>query len=146
MAQTSQKSPVRHKPKREVKEATHAATTADYEKLANAVVKAILLRKKDVYIRLPYFVTLADDWPRGILVHKDEMCNTYKVKTFKAADWLHKYNYLPADAHGIVLSMRDLTYREARLNKIFVDGGKESAYNDASGVEQIEKESTNDGE
>lgn len=137
---------IRHKPTKQAKEATHEAQTSDYQKLAEAVVKAIILKQRDVVFRTPYFVVFADDVPKGILIRKTAEHNYYRAKAFKLADWLHAKGFLPADAKGIVLSTRDLVYREARLNKILIDNSRADAYNERSVVdeaEQIEKESNN---
>jgi hypothetical protein len=98
----------RHKPTREQRAATHPATDADYTILAQHVVSAVIAKCRDIVIRFPYFVALPDDWPRGILVKRDESYNYYRVKVFKAADWMFKHGYLQQDAKGLVKSMRSV--------------------------------------
>jgi hypothetical protein len=109
----------RWKPRREVVDATHEASTPDYEKLAQAVLVAIINRQKDVILRFPYFVVFDDEtYPKGIIVKKDEKYNYYKAKAFKLADWLYSKGFLPADAKGIMKSMRELAYLEGRIDKM----------------------------
>jgi hypothetical protein len=96
----------RHKPSNEARAATHEATPEDYAKLAQHVVSAIVDKRKDVILKLPYFVVLAEDFPKGVLVKRDEKYNWYRAKTFKVANWLHKHNHLSQDSKAIVKSMR----------------------------------------
>ena len=96
----------RHKPSNAAREATHAATSDDYAKLAQHVVSAIIDKRRDVVIKMPYFVVLAEDFPKGILIKKDEKYNWYRAKTFKIANWLNKHGHLSQDSKAIVKSMR----------------------------------------
>lgn len=136
----------RHKPSREAKAATHKASDEDYAKLSKAVVEAIVLKRKDVYIRFPYFVELDPTFPKGILYRRDEKFNWYRAKAFRLADWLYERNLLSQDAKGIVKSTRSvvnmlgevdrlltkpLTEHEdlLREDKIFVDSEDSPVYN-----------------
>ena len=135
---------VRKKPTKELRESTHSASEADYQALARAVVERITLRKKDIFLKFIYFAEFADDWPKGVLVKKDGLYNTYKCKTYKVADWLHSKGFLPTDAKGIMLAQRDWGYREARLTRMLtdeigVDNTDKNLYNDGS-VEDKEEE------
>lgn len=130
----------RHKPSKQLRDITHAASDIDYERLAQAVVEHIIFRKKDIYLRFPYFATFADDWPKGILHKKDGIHDIYKCKTYKVADWLHEKGFLPENAKNLMKAMRDWGYREARLTRllsgeIVVDKNVGSAYNDGSDLE-----------
>lgn len=127
----------RHKPTKELRASTHEASNVDYELLAQAVVEHIIFRKKDIYIRFPYFATFAEDWPKGVLIRKDGIYDYFKCKTYKIADWLHSKGFLPEDAKGIMKSQRDWGYREARLERmltgeIMLDNNLSIVYNDVS--------------
>lgn len=134
----------RVKPTKALRDATHAAQEVDYSRLAQAVVEHIIHRKKDIYLRFPYFATFAEGWPRGILYKKDGIHDIFKCKTYKIADFLYQRGFLPYDAKGIMKGMRDWGYREARLTRmltgeISVDCEHKNVYNDGSVVED-EKE------
>lgn len=129
------KKPKRVKPTNAAKQATHSAQAEDYRKLGEAVVRAIILKQRDVVFRTPYFVRFSEDFPKGVLEHKTAEHNYYRAKAFRLADWLYRHNYLPADAKGIVLSTRDLVFREAKLNKLLVDAEQSQAYNNCSELE-----------
>lgn len=126
---------MRHKPSKELLATTHEADEETYQKLAQACLRACILREKDIWYRLPYFAKLAEDFPRGIIVAKDGLNDTYKAKTIKMCDWLHSRGFLPEDHRGIMLSMRELAYREAAVNsmiknvKIELDEQEENLYN-----------------
>lgn len=134
----------RHKPRKEVKEATHEAQPSDYQKLGQAVVEAIIRRERDLYVRLPYFAKMEEEWPRGVLVKKDGQHNIFKVKCFKLADFLHSKGILPYDAKGIMLSIRQMSYLEGKIDKL-LDSNSAVWDNSVSvdGAEQIDKENTN---
>lgn len=122
----------RHKPTTEQRNATHPAQEADYERLASAVVRAIILKERDVILKLVYFVDFGKDFPKGVLIHKDDKHNWYRAKAFRLADWLHSIGRLPTNAKGVVLATRQMVYLEAKINKILIDSGKENCHNDVS--------------
>lgn len=109
----------RWKPRREVVEATHEASAPDYEKLAQAVLVAIINRQRDIVLRYPYFVTFDDEtYPKGIIVKKDKQYDYYKAKVWKLANWLFDKGWLPADYKNIMKSLRELAYLEGRIDKM----------------------------
>lgn len=125
----------RWKPSNAQREATHEATAGDYAKLAQAVVEAIILKQRDVILKLPYFVVMDKTFPKGVLVSKDEQFNYYRAKAFKLADWLYERNYLPDDAKGIVRSRRDVMFLEGEVRKLLTEP-IESLYNVDLDVEE----------
>lgn len=127
----------RHKPSNEARAATHAASELDYQKLGQAVVEAIIRRERDLYVRLPYFAKMEDGWPRGVLVKKDGQHNIFKVKCFKLADFLYEKGILPYNAKGIMLSIRQMSYLEGKIDKMLAEP-QEMLYNERS--VEIEKE------
>jgi hypothetical protein len=108
----------RWKPRKDVVDATHQASDEDYAKLAQAVLVAIIERKRDVVLRFPYFVEFDESFPKGIIVKKDSQHNYYKAKVWKLANWLFEKGHLPQDHKNIMKSMRELAYLEGRINKI----------------------------
>lgn len=115
----------RHKPSNEARAATHTATDEDYAKLAQHVVTAIVNKCRDIIVRFPYFAELPDDWPRGILIHRDDHFNYYKVKVSKAANWLHAHGYLAEDAKGLVKSMRTVSNLVGEIDRMFANPQQE---------------------
>lgn len=111
----------RHKPSNEQRQATHPAIEEDYQKLAAHVVSAIANKCRDVVIKVPYFIVFADDWPKGILIKRDAHFNWYRVKAFKAADWLHAHGYLAADAKGTVKSMRTVNNLWGEIDRLLMN-------------------------
>jgi len=131
----------RRKPSKQLLATTHEADEETYQKLAQACLRACMLREKDIWYRLPYFCKLAEDFPKGIIVAKDGLCDVYKAKTVKLCDWLHSKGFLPEGHRGIMLSMRELAYREAAVTKLLknvVDSEDKNLYN--SNLEMKEEE------
>lgn len=129
----------RFKPSKALREQTHEASEIDYAKLAAAVVHAIVLKQKDLVIRLPYFAKLADDWPRGLLIRKDSTHNFFKVKVFKLADWLHSKGHLAQDAKGVVKSMRAVSNLTGEIERM-LSQPEDLVYNNRIGVKNITEE------
>lgn len=131
----------RHKPSKQLRDATHTAQEMDYAKLAQAVVHAVIHRRKNLMLKLPYFVVIDESFPRGIIAKKEGIYDFYKSKVAKLADWLHERGHLPADYKNLMLSMRDWGYREARLTRmltgeIVLDNNFEKCDNVESVVEE----------
>jgi hypothetical protein len=133
---------MRKKPTNEARAATHPAIEEDYQKLAAHVVSAIANKCRDVVIKVPYFIVFADDWPKGILIKRDASFNWYRVKAFKAADWLHRHGYLAADAKGTVKSMRTVNNLWGEIDRLLtnpenlVDTDVTFGYNDVFEIEE----------
>lgn len=135
---------MRHKPSKSLRDSTHAASAADLEILAKAVLVAIINRQKNLILKYPYFATFEESYPKGIIVKKDGVFDFYKVKVAKLADWLCSKGALPDDYKGIMKSQRDWGYREARLTRmlsgeIVVDKNVEKCDNDGSDLERGEE-------
>lgn len=132
---------MRTKPSKALLATTHEASEPDYSKLAAAVIRACIARDKNVIVALPYFCKVDPTFPIGVLIHKDGLKDYFKIKTVKLANWLHERGHLPADHKNLMLQLRQMAYMEARVNsllkmdKISVDSGNESVYNDVSVVE-----------
>jgi hypothetical protein len=109
---------MRHKPTREQKAATHAAQAEDYQRLAQAVVEAIVQKRRDIIFKIAYFAELDPELPKGILIHKDEHYNWYRAKAYKMADFLHARGFLPNDAKGIVKSMRTVSNMLGEIDRL----------------------------
>lgn len=131
----------RHKPTKAAREATHPASDEDYAKLVEAVTRVIILKERDVILKLVYFVDFGDGFPKGVLIKKDDKYNYYRAKAFKLADYLHKIGKMPADAKAVVLATRQITYKIADINKM-LEGNVKVCDNDVSG-ESGDKEGKN---
>lgn len=123
----------RHKPSKAQRAATRPANDEDYEKLAQAVVQALVQRKKDVILKLPYFVQMSDDFPKGILIKKTSEHNFYKAKVIKLANFLNKHGYLAQDAKGVVKSMRSVSNLVGEIERL-VANPAETLYNSSSEI------------
>lgn len=137
---------MRHKPSKALREACHTASELDYALLAKACLRACIMRDKDVYYRLPYFATVAEDFPKGILAKKDGLCDVFKTKTVKLCDWLFDKGFLPVNHKILMLSLRQMAYMEANVNsmlngKISIDS--EVVFRHNVGIEFVEE--NNDG-
>lgn len=136
----------RHKPSKQLLATTHEASELDYSKLAQAVIRACIARDKNIFYKLPYFAKVAEDFPKGILVKKDGLCDVYKAKTTKVCDWLHANGHLPSDHKNLMLQLRQMAYMEARINsllkmdKISVDSEKALCDNVVSDLEDNKEE------
>jgi hypothetical protein len=115
----------RVKPSNSQRQATHPASSDDYKKLAAHVTSAIVNKCRDIVVRFPYFVKLPTSWPRGILIKRDAHYDYYKVKAFKAADWLFAHGYMPADAKGTVKSMRGVNNLMGEIDRLVEQPHKE---------------------
>ncbi len=120
---------VRNKPTKAAREATRQATQEDYAKLVQAVVKNITLKKRDIILKFPYFVQLAEDFPRGILVKRTTEFNFYRCKCFKIMDWLHKHSYSSYDAKAVVRMQRSVVNLWGQVDK-WLDGKNLLEYTD----------------
>lgn len=76
------------------------------------------MREKDIYVSLPYFVKIDESFPRGVLVQKEGLKDVYKIKVVKLTNWLHERGFLPEDHRNVMLSLRDLAYKEAHINSL----------------------------
>jgi hypothetical protein len=127
----------RVKPSNQLRATTREASDEDYAKLAQHIVSALANKCRDLVIRFPYFVKLPDDWPRGILIKRDDKYNWYRVKVFKAADWLNKHGYLPEDAKGIIKSMRSVNNMMGEVDRLLASPQEEFLKNDKIFVDKI---------
>lgn len=109
---------MRRKPTNEARAATHSATDEDYAILAQHVVSAIVDKRRDIVIRFPYFVVLAEDFPKGVLCKRDSQHNWYRAKTFKVANWLNKHGHLSQDSKAIVKSMRTVVNLLGEIDRL----------------------------
>ena len=116
---------MRVKPTNEQRQATHPALEEDYQKLAQHVVSAIANKCRDVVIKVPYFIVFAEDWPKGLLVKRDAHFNWYRVKVFKAANWLHAHGYLATDAKATMKSMRTVNNLIGEIDRLVEQPHKE---------------------
>ena len=126
---------VRRKPSNQLRATTREASDEDYKILAAAVVEAITLKRKDVHIRFPYFVSLPDDFPKGVLYKKDSMHNYYRAKAFKLMDWLYNHGHAAQDAKGVVKSLRTVNNLIGEIDRMLANPEK-TVYNDVSIVEE----------
>lgn len=108
----------RVKPSRAILATTHEADAETYQRLAQACLRACMLREKDIYVSLPYFVKIDESFPRGVLVQKEGLKDVYKIKVVKLTNWLHERGFLPDNHRGVMLSLRDLAYKEAHINSL----------------------------
>lgn len=115
---------IRHKPSNQLRATTREASDEDYKILAAAVVEAITLKRKDVHIRFPYFVSLPEDFPKGVLYKKDDMHNYYRAKAFKLMDWLFKHGHATQDAKGVVKSLRSVNNFIGEIDRMVVSPEK----------------------
>jgi hypothetical protein len=127
----------RVKPSNSQRQATHPASSDDYKKLATHVTSAIVNKCRDIVVRFPYFVKLPDDWPRGILIKRDAHYDYYKVKAFKAADWLYAHGYMPADAKGTMKSMRTVNNLMGEVDRLLTNPQQEFLKDDKNVVDKI---------
>lgn len=125
----------RVKPSNELRAATHPASDDDYKKLALYVTEAIINKRRDVVLKLPYFVTFEESFPKGVLIKKDARYNWYRAKAFKLADWLHEKGYMPQDAKGVVKSMRSVSNLTGLIDKMIAEPEK-LVYNVNLGIKE----------
>lgn len=116
---------MRAKPTKEARAATHPASSDDYKKLAQYVTSAIVNKYRDVVLKVPYFITFDEEFPKGICIKKDECFNWYRAKTFKLADYLHSKGFMPADAKGTMKSMRTVNNLMGEINRLVEQPHKE---------------------
>lgn len=109
---------VRTKPTNKLLNSTHVASDVEYGCLVSAVVRACIMREKDIFYKVPYFIKFSHDFPKGIKVGSEGIYDTYKTKTVKLTDWLFEKGYCPESHRGIMLSLRDLAYKEAHINSL----------------------------
>lgn len=128
---------MRVKPTNEQRQATHPALEEDYQKLAQHVVSAIANKCRDLIIKVSYFIVFAEDWPKGLLIKKDAHFNWYKVKTFKAADWLYAHGYMPTDAKGTMKSMRTVNNLMGEVDRLLTNPQQEFLKDDKNVVDKI---------
>jgi hypothetical protein len=126
---------VRRKPSNQLRATTREASDEDYKILAAAVVEAITLKRKDVHIRFPYFVSLPEDFPKGILYKKDELYNYFRCKSFKLMDWLYNHGHAAQDAKGVVKSLRCVNNFIGEIDRMLVSPEK-IVYNDVSVIKE----------
>lgn len=137
---------LRRKPSKALLSTTHDANESTYSLLAQACLRACMLRQKDVWYKLPYFSKIAEDFPRGIIVGEDGLNDIFKSKTVKMCDYLYEKGHLPANHRDIMLSMRALAFKEASVNKLLsidknvVDSDKKSCDNGCSEFVEDDKE------
>lgn len=62
---------------------------ADYQRLVNATLEALIAGKKDVYIAFPYVFKYPADFPKGILEEKVDDVNIRRCKAGKLLAWLN---------------------------------------------------------
>lgn len=127
----------RVKPTNELRAATHPASDDDYQRLAVAVVQAITLKQHNIIVRFPYFCKLPDDWPRGIRIKRDESYDYFKIKTFKAATWLHEHGYLAQGPKELVKSQRSVVNMLGEIDRMFASPQQEFLRNDKIPVDKI---------
>lgn len=108
----------RHKPSRALLSTTHEANESTYSLLAQACLRACMLRQKNIFYKMPYFAKISQDMPKGVRVGEDGLNDIYKAKTVKMCDYLHEKGHLPANHRDIMLSMRALAFKEASVNKL----------------------------
>ena len=125
----------RYKPSNQLRATTRQASDEDYKILATAVVEAITLKRKDVCIRFPYFVSLPEDFPKGVLYKKDGLHNYYRAKAFKLMDWLYKNGHATQDAKGVVKSLRSVNNLIGEIDRMLVSPEK-TVYNDVSVIKE----------
>jgi hypothetical protein len=123
------KTPTRFKPTSAHKATTREATDADYTKLAVVVLTAIVNKQRDVVIKLPYFVKISDDMPKGVCIKKDGRYNWYRAKAFKMMDWLYKHGHAAQDAKAVVKSLRAVNNLIGEIDRMLVNPEK-TVYND----------------
>lgn len=128
----------RYKPTLQQRKATHHANDDDFKKLAAAVVKAIALKQKDVFLRFPYFVRLPDDFPKGVCYKRDQEYDYFRAKAFKLADWLYKHGHMSTDAKGVVKSMRTVVNLMGHVERLLTDPVK-IMYNGNSLVKNVKE-------
>jgi hypothetical protein len=126
----------RVKPSNQLRATTREASDEDYKILAAAVVEAITLKRKDVHIRFPYFVSLPDDFPKGLLYKKDGRYNWYRAKAFKLMDWLFKHGHATQDAKAVVKSLRAVNNLIGEIDRMLVNPEK-TVYNDVLVEEDV---------
>jgi hypothetical protein len=125
----------RHKPSNQLRATTREASDEDYKILAAAVVSAIVNKRRDVVLKLPYFVELDPTFPKGVLYKKDALYNYYRAKAFKLADWLYERGHMSQDAKGVVKSLRSVNNFIGEIDRMLANPEK-TVYNDVSVIKE----------
>lgn len=60
-----------------------------------------------VLFTFPHWVEFADDFPKGHIVEKTLLTNTYKINAVKLLDWLYKHGHCSYDSKMLVQSTKE---------------------------------------
>jgi hypothetical protein len=85
----------RHKPKSTVRDKMDPAAKADYEKMAEACIAAVIARQDNVFLSFPYFVKFKSrGFPKGMRVDRlDELRDLYKFNAQRLLNWLYEQGH-----------------------------------------------------
>ena len=104
--------------------ATSAALQEHYDKMAAAASEVVLHNRGKPYREgkiahvlfvFPHWVKFGDGFPRGVIVGKTLITNTYKINAVKLLDWLYKAGKCKYNASLLV---KETTRLEVMLRKI----------------------------
>lgn len=108
----------RKKPSASLTDNCDPADESTYLVLVKHATEAVIKRQWDLHIRLPYFVKIADGFPRGVKTRVNDMYDVYKVKSRKVLDWLYENNYSSHNTAMIMTLTRELARLEGKIDKL----------------------------
>jgi hypothetical protein len=112
------------KPAKAFTERLRSASEADYERMVNGCLEALICGSKDVLVLFPYTMKFPEDFPRGILEEKHENgSNVHRIKARKLLKWLQDRGHTSITMEDIRGQMISFGLQEAKINDLLQSYG-----------------------
>ncbi len=119
----------RWKPTKAMKRKTRKASKSTFARML-AVASPVVMRNRGdgeyrsgnpeyVLFTFPYWIKFSPGFPKGHIVEKTHMTNTYKVNAKKLIDWLYANGHSPYDAAMLVKETKQYEYLDKSIERMF---------------------------
>lgn len=123
---------MRTKPTKAMLKATKKASAKDYAKMVTAASEVVMRNRQGnlthqgkadgpeyVLIEFPYFIKWSEGFPKGVLVEKSALSNTYKVNAVRLLNWLYENGHSKYNAKQLVQQTTSYERLSSSIDRMF---------------------------
>ena len=77
-----------------------------------------------VLFEFPFWVTFDKTFPKGHIVEKTTLTNTYKINAVKLLNWLHANGHSPYDSKELIKQTKQFEVLDKSIDRLFDPEGE----------------------
>lgn len=113
---------------KQLKRYTKPAGKGAFAKMLTAASEIVLRNRGRQYrdggveyilVQFPHWATFSEEFPKGVVVEREELYNTRKINAVKLVDWLYKNGHSPYDSGMLVKQTKHYMRLEKQIERMF---------------------------